>query len=80
MSLFIENTLIVCLLCPRHYARHDGYEDEQTEVVQMVTFLLRSQSLPQLTMTSVPEGQRKDSPSPGEELEMVRAFLEYRWQ
>lgn len=75
MSLFIQNILIVCLLCLRRYARHDGYEDEQIEVVQMGTFLLRSQSLPQLMITSVPGGQGKDSPRPWEELEMGRTFL-----
>lgn len=80
MSLFIQNVLIVCLLCLRRYARHDGFKDEQTEVVQMGTFLLRSQSLPQLMITSVPEGQGKDSPRTWEELEMGRTFLEYSWQ
>lgn len=49
----------VYLLCSRHCASHDGYKDKRTEVLQMVTFLMRSQLLPQSILASVTEGQEQ---------------------
>lgn len=66
------------LLCCRQYARRDGCKNEQTQVMQIGTFLIRSQLLPQSIIASVTEGAgSRFSHRMWEELETGRTFREY---